>query len=302
MEFCCNVNDLFEFHDKVIASKPQVNDFIDLSKKPKTVQMEIDFDFYKNKKVETPKNESLVIEDTKKETVETSSPLWKENHDLMIKYKYDTITDRELNVLYKNLEKFIYKIVRKNYVNENFQDVCNEIWRRIAKYKHKWDENKGVCVTTWVGKVAFNVIQTIRKNTISYKTHHLSYDGVFAYGKGGEAKEIDMEQIISENKDYSGERRMEFYEGMKSCFNEFNEMEKKIVSLCLDSDPETLVLENEERTYNRRYASASFIKKKLNLTTNQYKKYMKSIGEKYAKNREEYADDGIDFGILHRIL
>ena len=73
---------------------------------------------------------------------------------------------------------------------------------------------------------------------------------------------------------------------MCECFDTLNEVEKMIVDLCLNGDSENLTINGEERVYRRRYASASFIKKKLNLTTNQYKKYMKSIGEKYVENQK----------------
>ena len=86
------------------------------------------------------------------------------------------------------------------------------------------------------------------------------------------------------------------------CFDVFNETEKKIVKLFLEGDTDKLVLDNESRIYKRRYASVSFIKKKLNLTQHQYAKYIKSIGEKYVAKQGQNPNDGIDFGVLHGIL
>lgn len=294
MKFCCEVSDLFDFYEKIETKKIEVNDYIDLNEKKNLKQPELDFEFYGSK--------PSIIKKEKKECSEEKVYSNDRNHELMIKYKYDIITDAELNELYKNLERVIYKIVKNNYVKENFEDVCNEIWRRIAKYKHKWDENKGVCVTTWIGKVAVNVIQTIRKRTMTYSSRNISYDGFFTYDKGGEAKEVDMEKLIADNKDNSGEERSVFYESIMDCFDVFDEVEKSIVNLCLNCEQNMLVIDDEKRTYKRRYASASFIKQKLKLTNAQYKKYIKSIGDKYVAKQQGSSSFGIDNGFLHRIF
>ena len=276
MNFSCSVNELFDFYDKVISEKPKTDDFISLNKNKKPEQLEIDFEFYGSikfeiKKEEKPQNKTISFEEN--------------NRQLMIKYKYDTITDFELNCFYKNIEKLIFKIIKKNYVTENFNDVCNEIWKRIAKYKHKWDENNGTCVSTWISKVALNVINTIRKKNMTYSSRNVSYDGMFVYDKHGQANEVDVEALVEMDKDNSGEERKNFYDNMLGCFNNLNEIERMIVELCLNGDSNSLILDGESRIYKRKYASATFIKKKLNLTTNQYKKYMKSIGEKYVKSQ-----------------
>lgn len=275
MNFSCSVNELFDFYDKVISEKIKCNDFISLEDNKKHEQLEIDFEFYG----------SIKFEIDKKEVENKTISFEESNRQLMIKYKYDTITNSELNCFYKNIEKLIFKIIKKNYVTENFNDVFNEIWKRIAKYKHKWDENNGTCVSTWISKVALNVINTIRKKNMTYSSRNVSYDGMFIYDKHGEANEVDIDVLVERNKDNSGEERKDFYENMLKCFENLSETERKIVELCLDGEPETLVIENEKRVYKRRYASATFIKKKLNLTSNQYKKYMKSIGEKYVKSQ-----------------
>lgn len=302
MKFCCNTEDLFNFYETTKAQPIKTNDYIGLKKEKDYIQQEFNFDAcFTPEKKEVEKKEVEKTEN--KELVETPRKSMSErNMELMIKYKYDTITPSELNELYFNLEKVVFKIVKNNYVSENFEDVCSEIWRRIAKYKHKFDETKNICVTTWVGKISINVINTIRKKSMTYKARHVSYDGLTGYDKKGNQIEIDAEKIIAEEKDYSAERRVEFYDKIMECFDVFNETEKKIVKLFLEGDVDKLVLDNESRIYKRRYASVSFIKKKLNLTQHQYAKYIKSIGEKYVAKQGQNPNDGIDFGVLHGIL
>ena len=300
MEFCCTLDELSKFSYSAKNENAVTGDYINLNKENNYVQQEFDFEACAKIVAETSKKEIV-----KKELIKSpkAKPTLKErNKELMIKYKYDNITDDELSELYTNLEKLIFKIVRSNYVTENFGDVCNEIWRRIAKYKHKWDENNGDYVTTWVGKVAINVIQTLRKRSMLYRARNVSYDGMVTFGKGGEEKEVEMDKLIADNKDDSGEKRKVFYENIMSCFDVFDETEKKIVELFLEGDTENLVIDDENRTYKRRYASASFIKKKLSLTQNEYNKYIKSIGEKYVSKQEQDPNDGIDYGMLYRIF
>ena len=180
--------------------------------------------------------------------------------------------------------------------------MCNEIWRRIAKYKHKFDETKNVCVTSWVGKVSINVIQTLRKKSMLYRSRNVSIEGMVQSGKNGEEIEVNMEKIIADNHDNTGQIRKLFYENILDCFEDFNETEKQIVKLFLESESENLVIENEKRIYKRNYASISFIKKKLNITQKEYQKCIKSIGEKYVARQERNPNNGIDNGLLHWIL
>lgn len=302
MEFCCTLKELENFTFSSKKEEIKVTDYVDLKSKVKEkdfVQQEFDFNApvvlekkIIEKKIIKPSNIQPQVYIPKKER----------NMELMIKYKYDTITKEELDELYLGLERLIYKIIKSNYVTENFNDVCNEIWRRIAKYKHKWDETKGDYVTTWVGKVAMNVINTLRKRTMTYRSRNVSLDGMVTCDKGGEEKPVDMEQLVADNHDESGERRKKFYDNLMDCFDLFNDTEKEIIKLFLESNPENLVLENEDRTYKRRYASASFIKKKLNLTQNEYNNYIKSIGEKYVSKQKQIPNDGIDYRVLYRIF
>lgn len=290
MKFCCTTDDLFCYYETCKSKPIQTNDYITLTKDKSFVQLEFDFD-------------SLAKNFEEKKKIEEKKTSRKDkNMELMVKYKYDTISEDELNELYENLEKVVYKIVRHNYVSENFEDVCNEVWRRIAKYKHKFDETKNICVTTWVGKVTINVINTIRRKSIVYKSRNVSYDGMMVYNKKGEAQEIDPDKIFAEEKDDTGEYRKTIYENIMSCFEDCNDIEKQIINLYLNEDDENLMLQNEKRTYKRWHVSATFIKKKLNLTQNQYVKHMKSIGKKYVAKQKQNPNDGIDYGILHRIL
>jgi hypothetical protein len=210
------------------------------------------------------------------------------NRELMIKYKYDTISRDELNELHDNLEKLIYQVIHKNYVSENFYDVYLEIWKKIIKYKDKWDENRKNNVSTWIAKVAFNVIQTIRKKSIVHRSRYVSLMDTKVTNKKGEEMEVDYEKIISDEKDDIGMRRKMIYDVIKLC--KFSKEELAVVKLYLEDDCDKLIIQNENREYKRHFSTVSFIKSKLNLTNKKYNDIMKSIGEKYVRAREDSYD------------
>ena len=221
------------------------------------------------------------------------------NRELMIKYKYNTITPLELNELHNNLEKLIYQIIHKNYVSENFYDVYLEIWKKICKYKDRWDENRKNNVSTWIAKVSFNVIQTIRKKSMIYRSRYVSLMDTTVTNKKGEELEVDYEKIITEEKDESGLRRREISDIIDLC--EFSPEEQAVVDLYLEDDYTKLISENESRIYKRHFSTVSFIKNKLNLTNKKYNDIMKSIGEKYVRAREN-SYDGINNGDMYWFL
>ena len=95
MNFSTEVNKLFQFSYTVIN-----NNFI--KKERDFEQLELDF--------EHPAKEFVNVENPNCKT-----DLETRNRELMIKYKYEKITDKELNELHKNLEKLIYQIIHKNF-------------------------------------------------------------------------------------------------------------------------------------------------------------------------------------------
>lgn len=281
MNFSTEVNKLFQFSYTVIN-----NNFI--KKERDFEQLELDF--------EHPAKEFVNVENPNCKT-----DLETRNRELMIKYKYEKITDKELNELHKNLEKLIYQIIHKNFISENFNDVNAEIWQKIAKYKDKWDENKGFYVSTWIAKVAFNVIQTMRRSSIIRKNRYMSVDDLKVKDKKGNEKNIDIEKYLKKQKDNNENQRSLMSKIIEKCMDNLTDIEKSIVSLYLEEDPEKLYLDGEDRIYKRKKATVSFIKKKLNLTTKEYNNHINSIREKYEKTREN-TDYESDFGIVSRIL
>lgn len=214
------------------------------------------------------------------------------NKELMIKFKNDLITDSELNELHENLEKLIFKIIHENYVSEDFGDVVSKIWEKIIRYKHCYNENNGAYVTTWIATVARNVINTLRKKSINYKSKNCLCDGFSVYDKKG--KELSFN--VSNVEDEASQKVFSF--DFKDFIDIFEGEEKRILLWMIEEDSTLLVLENEKRKYARKKATFSFIKKKMNLNNKEFKFHLENIKKicyQKKKNNEKitsYIDGG----------
>src|SRR5574344_1699306 len=58
------------------------------------------------------------------------------NRELMIKFKHDISTCEDEKKLHENIKKLIFKAMHSNYVRMDFDDVYQEIWKKIIRSKH----------------------------------------------------------------------------------------------------------------------------------------------------------------------
>ena len=98
------------------------------------------------------------------------------NRKLMIKFKYGNMTCDEENQFHEAIKKIIYKVMHKNNVMMDWNDVYQEIWKKIIKSKHTWKEWKGTMVSTWITIVANSVINTLRQTVNRYNSRFCLYD------------------------------------------------------------------------------------------------------------------------------
>ena len=66
--------------------------------------------------------------------------------------------------------------MHKNNVMMDWDDVYQEIWKKIIKCRHTWNESKGTMVSTWITIVANSVINTLRQNVNKYNSRYCLYD------------------------------------------------------------------------------------------------------------------------------
>lgn len=168
---------------------------------------------------------SVILSISKKGRKKSIDP----NRELMIKFKYDQATIEEQNLLHENIKNLIYKVMHKNYVQMEFEDVYHEIWKKIIKSKHTWDENNGTRVSTWIVVVANSVINTLRMNITKYHSRYCLYGDLNANNEDESAN--DMADVISLNndEDNSFTNNVAFNDDYKIFCNSLKDNEKELL-------------------------------------------------------------------------
>ena len=106
------------------------------------------------------------------------------NRQLMIKFKYNDMTEGEEKEFHEAIKKIIYKVMHKNGVMMDWEDVYQEIWKKIVKSKHTWQEWKGTMVSTWITIVANSVINTLHQSVNRYNSRFCLYDDLLSNTDG----------------------------------------------------------------------------------------------------------------------
>ena len=100
------------------------------------------------------------------------------NRSLMLKFKYGNLSPSEEIEFHEAVKNLIYKVMHTNNVMMDWDDVYQEIWRKIIKSKHSWDEDKGTYASTWITIVASTVISTLRANVNKMNSRYCLYDDI----------------------------------------------------------------------------------------------------------------------------
>ena len=83
----------------------------------------------------------------------------------MVKFKYDDISQMELNEFYDEVKLLIWRAIHECYCPMNKLDMQHDLWCHITKVKHKWDEKRSNNVSTWLYRVISNRIKEMQKYT-----------------------------------------------------------------------------------------------------------------------------------------
>lgn len=199
------------------------------------------------------------------------------NRILMIKFKYNIANTEEETMLYENIKKLIFKAMHKNNVMMPFEDVCQEIWKKIIKSKHTWNELKGTRVSTWIVIVANSVINTLRKEVARYNSRYCLYEDLNVDKETTE--EIDDAESYLALKNNSLEENYEIpiYENnFKNFYDELTIKEKKLVNAAFKMSDK-----NAERNYNKGKISILSLRRKLGIDQETYDKIVSGMKEKF---------------------
>ena len=203
------------------------------------------------------------------------------NRQYMIKYKYDTITNEELNKFHDQLQKLIYDTIRKNFVQVEIKDVYQEIWKKISKAKHSWNENMGTKVSTWIVLVCLSVINGLRAKAKKHQDRYVLYNDLCPNDENNENNEKGQTIAIKFGLvDDKEQRQIAYKEDLKYFLDSLNEKEKSIVDLILNVDVDELN-KNGNIKYKRKRITKTFIRSKMNMKLKDFQKVMNGLQKKY---------------------
>lgn len=192
----------------------------------------------------------------------------------MIKFKYDKATPEEENLLHENIKNLIYNVMHKNCVHMEFEDVYHEIWKKIIKSKHTWDENNGTRVSTWIVVVANSVINTLRLSVNKYNSRYCLYDDLTATNEDDSANDMADVVALNNDEDNSFTEDMEFKDNYKNFCNLLSENERKMLYTIVNKGSK-ISLRSISRETGIKYADVgemlSSIKSKFYQVFDEYK-------------------------------
>ena len=198
------------------------------------------------------------------------------NRILMIKFKYNISTDAEETKLYENIKNLIYKAMHKNNVMMPFEDVCQEIWKKIIKSKHTWNELKGTRVSTWIVVVANSVINTLRKEVTKYNSRYCLYEDLNSEKDGDETDDIES-SVALKNHVLDEDYDVPVYENnFANFYKELTAKEKRLVDVAFKMSDR-----NAAKNYNQGRISILSLRRKLGVDQETYDKIISGMREKF---------------------
>lgn len=198
------------------------------------------------------------------------------NRILMIKFKYGISTREEETQLYENIKNLIFKAMHKNNVMMPFEDVCQEIWKKIIKSKHTWNELKGTRVSTWIVVVANSVINTLRKEVAKYNSRYCLYEDLNSEKDGDETDDIES-SVALKNHVLDEDYDVPVYENsFTNFYNDLTPKEKRLVDMAFKMSDK-----NAAKNYNRGKISVLSLRRKLGIDQNAYDEIISGMKEKF---------------------
>lgn len=203
------------------------------------------------------------------------------NRKLMIKFKYGNMTIEEENQFHENIKKLVFNVMHKNNIMMEWDDIYQEIWKKIIKSKHTWNENKGTMVSTWITIVANSVINTLRLIVNKYHSNCCLYDDIF---KGMPENEqdsgndkADLVQGQNENVLLNKEEELNFWKEKYSEFLDELDTKQLLVMKAIQEKQDKFI-----RTFQRQVRMPfNAVKKELGLDDSEFNIILYNIRKKY---------------------
>lgn len=154
------------------------------------------------------------------------------NRRLMLKFKYGSLSGAEEVQFHEDVKKLIYNVMHKGNVIMDWDDLYQEIWKKIVSSKHTWNENNGTMVSTWITIVAMSVMNTMRKRVNRYHSRYVLYnDLVDDHDEDGSSGANDPSDVLRDEieQDDDGMRKMIFDDQFRALMDSLDECEREFL-------------------------------------------------------------------------
>lgn len=174
----------------------------------------------------------------------------------MLKFKYDQISDTEMKEFKDKIDGMFWKLVANKWHPNEIEDVLQEIWMRLYRKKHLWDESKPVKVSTWMHKVAESV-----QINMGHKKR-TRYDRM--------EKIRNMNVLHTEIEDMNNRRR----NAMEKILADRTDKEKELIEILMNPSSDVLAKFGKKPG---RFLSRSEIAAHFDMTTNSLQCWIREL-------------------------
>lgn len=223
------------------------------------------------------------------------------NRRIMLKFKYGNLTRVEEYEFHEKMKKLIYRVMHSNNVLMDWDDVYQEIWKKIVRCRHTWNENKGTYVSTWITIVANSVINTLRREVNRYNSRYCLYDDLVSSSINEEDADPDymMNRLANSSVEDVLEDNTQRKRDKMDCLDEFksslNEAEKAFMDGIYGLEDKFIKYKDKQKPLSELQEILGYDDATFNLMLCSIRKKYCDAFEKNERMEEESSDSGVEW-------
>lgn len=199
----------------------------------------------------------------------------------MYKWKYDQITDVELNMLYAGIKDILWHHINPTCCHTPRMDMFQSLWLHLGTAKAHWNENACNKVTSWM----WLVVQNFVKNVKYYEVRERNLMTNFSeFGDGIE----DQDNVMNRFCDCRRGRSM-VSDAVLEWESKQSDLWKKIIELIIDPDNDTIGMVNSRKKYFSKKISKSDMASILSISKGELANQMSLMKVSLKEFMDDYA-------------
>jgi hypothetical protein len=232
--------------------------------------------------------------------LESSLPVQQATNDLnalMLKFKYDSITDTEYEQFTEEVNKLYGKAYERMFRSSpiSYEEGLQNVWQRLLMKRHTWNEDLAFAFSTWFWRIVQSELGTMK-----YKDERRNNHGAILYMHDDDAG-FDENEIVDVAE--GQEVKLLVLEAIDTFRHSLRGTDAQLISLVLDVPDEVLDECNEGRKRKRNRMYLCDLQKVLGLFASQLKTRIERLRKRfYAHLRKQCSQETLQAGVLLRAL